>query len=193
MATTCSSSSSSWSLTRVAVAAWLCAAVFSLHFSAAVSNEFSVGGDKGWVIPKEDNPQFYNDWASKNRFKVDDTLKFEYRKDSVLEVSKEEYEKCRSSGHPIFFDNREHTSFKLDRSGLFYFISGVSGHCERGQKMIVKVLETENPPQPGGNQPADGNSPPASGGAAAVLRGSPVRFVFFSVSLLGSTIFINAM
>ncbi|VFQ78891.1 unnamed protein product [Cuscuta campestris] len=113
---------------RVAVAAWLGAAVFSLHFSAAVSNEFSVGGEKGWVIPKEDNPQFYNDWASKNRFKVDDTLKFEYRKDSVLEVSKEEYEKCRSSGHPIFFDNREHTSFKLDRSGLFYFISGVSGH-----------------------------------------------------------------
>lgn len=65
-----------------------------------------------------------------------------------MEVTEAEYEKCRSS-HPIFYSNNgEDTRFRLDRSGLFYFISGVSGHCERGVKMIIKVLEPETPPSP---------------------------------------------
>ncbi|CAL2264682.1 unnamed protein product [Prunus armeniaca] len=61
-------------------------------------------------------------------------------------VTKDEYEKCHSA-HPIFFSNNGVTVFTLDRPGLFYFISGVSGHCERGQKMIIKVLEPASPPQ----------------------------------------------
>ncbi|XP_034208319.1 early nodulin-like protein 1 [Prunus dulcis] len=61
-------------------------------------------------------------------------------------VTKDEYEKCHSA-HPIFFSNNGVTAFTLHRPGLFYFISGVSGHCERGQKMIIKVLEPASPPQ----------------------------------------------
>ncbi|ONI17964.1 hypothetical protein PRUPE_3G188300 [Prunus persica] len=61
-------------------------------------------------------------------------------------VTKDEYEKCHSA-HPIFFSNNGVTTFTLHRPGLFYFISGVSGHCERGQKMIIKVLEPASPPQ----------------------------------------------
>lgn len=61
----------------------------------------------------------------------------------MLVVSKEEHAKCKSS-HPIFFSNNGDTTFEIDRSGYFYFISGVSGHCERGLKMIVKVLEHGN-------------------------------------------------
>ncbi|XP_073273500.1 early nodulin-like protein 6 [Primulina huaijiensis] len=112
--------------------------------------ELEVGRDDGWAIPSTKNQQLYNDWASSNRFKVNDTLRFRYQKDSVLEVTQEEYEKCRSS-HPIFFSNNGNTLFTLDRSGLFYFISGVSGHCERGLKMIIKVLELE-PVTPPANQ-----------------------------------------
>ncbi|CAL2248978.1 unnamed protein product [Prunus armeniaca] len=67
-------------------------------------------------------------------------------KDSVMVVTKDEYEKCRSA-HPIFFSNNGVTAFTLHRTGLFYFISGVSGHCERGQKMIIKVLESASPPE----------------------------------------------
>ncbi|CAH1422347.1 unnamed protein product [Lactuca virosa] len=108
------------------------------------SIEFQVGGDKGWVIPtSKDSTDLYDQWASKNRFNINDTLHFAYKKDSVLVVSKEEHAKCKSS-HPIFFSNNGDTTFEIDRSGYFYFISGVSGHCERGLKMIVKVLEHEN-------------------------------------------------
>ncbi|PNX89712.1 early nodulin-like protein 1-like [Trifolium pratense] len=57
-------------------------------------------------------------------------------------VSEEEYEKCKSA-RPLFFGNNGDTVFKFERPGLFYFISGVSGHCTRGQKMIIKVLDIE--------------------------------------------------
>ncbi|KAH7850723.1 hypothetical protein Vadar_002064 [Vaccinium darrowii] len=75
------------------------------------------------------------------------TIGFENKKDSVLLVTNEEYDKCKSS-HPLFFSNNGDTVFKVDKPGLFYFISGVAGHCDRGLKMIVKVLEPESPPPP---------------------------------------------
>ncbi|XP_031375011.1 mavicyanin [Punica granatum] len=110
------------------------------------STEFEVGGDDGWAIPKSKNVEdMYNQWASKNRFKVNDTINFKYEKDSLMEVNEDEYKKCKSS-QPLFFANNGNTNFTLDRPGLFYFISGVSGHCQRGQKMIIKVIEPQSPP-----------------------------------------------
>lgn len=44
---------------------------FLFHF--VIATEFLVGGDDGWVVPKKDD-EMYNEWASKNRFKVDDTV-----------------------------------------------------------------------------------------------------------------------
>ncbi|XP_077211195.1 early nodulin-like protein 21 [Tasmannia lanceolata] len=138
----------------------------SLHLFLVVSFEYDVGDTTGWVVPSHNDSQSYNEWASKNRFKIGDTIDFKYKKDSVMEVSSEDYNQCNSA-HPIFFSNTGHTVFKLDRSGLFYFISGASGHCVRGQKMIVKVL---------GNSPAPGTSPVPPGGpdepSGAVLTAS---------------------
>ncbi|KAF3437308.1 hypothetical protein FNV43_RR20061 [Rhamnella rubrinervis] len=100
-----------------------------------------------WEVPKSRTQQVYNQWASENRFNVNDTLNFKYKKDSVMVVSEEEYEKCHSS-HPLYFSNNgDSTVFELDRPGLFFFISGVAGHCQRGQKMIIKVLEHASPSQ----------------------------------------------
>ncbi|KAK4436499.1 hypothetical protein Salat_0813600 [Sesamum alatum] len=120
------------------------AAMQYLHTVECV--QLDVGGPYGWAAPPAKNDQIFNDWASKNRFQVNDTLRFTYKKDSVMAVTEEEYEKCRSS-HPVFFSNNGETVFKLDHPGLFYFISGVAGHCQRGLKMIVKVLEHGSPPQ----------------------------------------------
>ncbi|KAM3374800.1 mavicyanin [Capsicum galapagoense] len=116
----------------------------SVNFFRAFATEFNVGGDKGWVVPTEKDDQLYNQWAGKNRFKIKDILRFEYKRDSVLVVTKEEYEECKSS-RPIFFSNNGKTIYTLEESGLYYFISGVSGHCERGLKMIIKVLESATP------------------------------------------------
>ncbi|XP_030521654.2 early nodulin-like protein 1 [Rhodamnia argentea] len=123
--------------------------ISSLQVFLVASTEFTVGGEGGWGVQKPNkNRDMYNEWASRNRFKVDDTIHFQYQKDSVMVVTSEEYDKCRSS-HPLFYSNNGDTVFTLDRPGLFYFISGVAGHCERGERMIIKVLETEEtlPPQ----------------------------------------------
>ncbi|KAL2935510.1 Early nodulin-like protein 1 [Bienertia sinuspersici] len=129
--------------------------IFALLLMHGTSTEFEVGETltKGWGVPPAKDPQVYNQWAQKNRFKVNDTLHFKYKKDSVMLVTDPEYDKCRST-QPLYFANNGDTSFVLDRPGLFYFISGVSGHCERGQKMIVKVLDIESPPAQSQDQTA---------------------------------------
>ncbi|XP_020587813.1 early nodulin-like protein 1 [Phalaenopsis equestris] len=130
--------------------------------SVLPTTDFAIGGDGEWAIPSSKNPDFYNKWASNNRFKVNDTIHFKYDKDSVMVVTESEYSKCRSM-HPIFFSNNGRTKFKFDRVGLFYFISGVSGHCERGERMIVKVIAAPVATPPEGID--DDNSPNSTAGA----------------------------
>ncbi|CAH8385857.1 unnamed protein product [Eruca vesicaria subsp. sativa] len=137
-------------------------------FSCVSCTEFKVGGEGGWIVPQSKTEgDMFNHWASHNRFKVGDTVRFNYTKDSVLVVSKEEYKKCKAT-KPQLYSNNEDTVFKLDRPGLFYFISGISGHCEKGQKMIIKVMETESspdsPPPSSPSSPSSSSSlsPPAS-------------------------------
>ncbi|RRT74243.1 hypothetical protein B296_00029549, partial [Ensete ventricosum] len=155
----------------------------------SVAFEFDVGDETGWAVPPEKKAQLYNQWASRNRFQVGDTVRFEYKKDSVMVVSEEDYGSCRSS-HPIFFSNSGETEYKLSRPGLFYFISGVSGHCERGQKMIIKVMSHPEPP-PGSNQTGDSTSPASpdrSTAAAAPAVASLVGMAAF-VLLMTSSLF----
>ena len=52
-------------------------------------------------------------------------------KDSLLQVSKKDYDSCNTSS-PIAVYKDGNTKVKLDRSGPFYFISGTRGNCEKG-------------------------------------------------------------
>ncbi|XP_054819013.1 early nodulin-like protein 1 [Prosopis cineraria] len=36
--------------------------------------------------------------------------------------------------------NDDNTKVKLDCNGPFYFVSGLNGHCKKGQKLIVVFL-----------------------------------------------------
>ncbi|CAI0456678.1 unnamed protein product [Linum tenue] len=158
--------------------------------TTVTSFEYQVGGAKGWVVPPSNDTRIYNDWASENRFLIGDTvskklpcslmfsilihflffffplsfLGFRYKKDSVMEVSMEDYKNCNSS-HPSYFSNTGDTVYELDHSGPYYFISGVSGHCGKGQRMIIKVLTTDQDAGKG-NGNGNGTAPPSSGGEA---------------------------
>ncbi|KAK4272145.1 hypothetical protein QN277_020736 [Acacia crassicarpa] len=105
--------------------------------------EFQVGGSKGWVVPPANDTNIYLEWASHNRFQVGDSIRFKYQKDSVMEVDEEGYKTCNSS-LPIMFSNNGNTLFTFHHAGSFYFISGASGHCQKGQKMIVRVLSNDD-------------------------------------------------
>ncbi|XP_037489866.1 mavicyanin-like [Triticum dicoccoides] len=142
-------------------------ALLALLFGASRAADFEVGGDAGWVVPAAGDSSTYNDWASKNRFLVGDSVHFKYKADSVMEVTQEEYDKCGST-HPIFFSNNGDTEVRLDRPGPFYFVSGVTGHCERGQKMVVKVIGQNEPPPAPPAPPSDA-APAGIGSAGAMV------------------------
>ncbi|KAF0891076.1 hypothetical protein E2562_005160 [Oryza meyeriana var. granulata] len=133
-------------------------ALFGALGHRAGATNFEVGGEHGWAVPPANEAGVYNEWASKNRFLVGDSVHFKYAKDSVMVVTEDDYNKCRAS-HPIFFSNNGDTEVRLDRQGLFYFISGVAGHCERGQRIVIKVIGHDAPP-PAAPQPA--TPPPPS-------------------------------
>lgn len=45
-------------------------------FSFVSCTEFEAGGENGWNIPQSSNQSdMFNQWASKNRFKVGDTIR----------------------------------------------------------------------------------------------------------------------
>ncbi|XP_019153862.1 PREDICTED: early nodulin-like protein 2 [Ipomoea nil] len=141
----------------------------SLFFPSYDASEFDVGGNDGWVL----NPsESYSHWAARIRFQVNDTLLFRYEKgcESVLEVGEEDYEKCNGE-NPMKKMDDGYSVLELDRSGPFYFISGIQENCENGQKIVVVVLAPKHhnappldPPPPKGCSSTA--SPPGVGGVA---------------------------
>ena len=75
-------------------------------------------------------------------------FKYDSKIDSVLQVTKENYEKCNTQ-KPLEEHKDGYTTVKLDVSGPYYFISGApSGNCAKGEKVTV-VVQSPNHPKPG--------------------------------------------
>ncbi|OVA20254.1 Plastocyanin-like [Macleaya cordata] len=121
------------------------------------SHEFKVGDEGGWREPDANNTEMYNQWATKNKFKVGDSLYFEYRNDSVLEVDKQGYYHCNMT-KPIASFNDCKTVIKLVKPGPFYFISGAPDHCKNGQRLLINVINPYPSPPP---SPSIRPSPPS--------------------------------
>ncbi|WVZ19664.1 hypothetical protein V8G54_006986 [Vigna mungo] len=156
-----------------------------LGFSAA--KELLVGGKiDAWKIPSSEVDSL-NQWAEKSRFRVGDYLvwKFESGKDSVLEVTREEYGNC-SSSNPIKEYSDGNTKVMLERPGPFYFISGAKGHCEKGQKLVVVVISPKHTFRAISPAPS-----PAEFEAPAVAPTSTATTL--QVALLTSTLLVFAM
>ncbi|CAN6279216.1 unnamed protein product [Urochloa humidicola] len=104
---------------------------------AAAGLEFHVGGPRGWRVP--DGNTSYGWWANNNRFHVGDRLYFKYAHDSVLVVDRPALDACNATAPLAEFADGA-TTVRLDRPGFFCFISGEPGHCEEGQRLVVRVM-----------------------------------------------------
>ncbi|XP_018457193.1 early nodulin-like protein 15 [Raphanus sativus] len=139
-------------------------------FLSVNANEVTVGGKSGvWKIP----PSSFDEWAQKARFKVGDFLVFSYEagKDSVLQVTREAYEKCNTTS-PIASYTDGNTKVKLEQHGPVYFISGTEGHCQKGQKLRVVVVTPRSSAFSPAPSPSDGPAvAPAPTSGAAKLTG----------------------
>ncbi|KAF9612234.1 hypothetical protein IFM89_038656 [Coptis chinensis] len=89
-----------------------------------------------WSKPAANEVEIYSEWAQNHRFHVGDTVLFKYENDSVLLVDHSNYGNCNLSNPLLKLDN----VFQFDRYGFFYFVSGKPGHCESGQKVIIRVM-----------------------------------------------------
>ncbi|KAF8073276.1 hypothetical protein N665_1122s0005 [Sinapis alba] len=135
----------------------------TVSHGASKPRMFLVGGSsQSWKVP-DSSSNTLNQWAENNRFKVGDILvwKYDAKVDSVLQVTKEDYDSCNTS-NPLKQYNDGDTKLELDHSGAYFFISGALDHCAKGQKMHLVVLaERNNVPGGGGSSGdrGDGDSP----------------------------------
>ncbi|KAI3524313.1 hypothetical protein L1887_02966 [Cichorium endivia] len=131
--------------------------LFSMNLYGSEATDFLVGGKNSWRIPT--SPSDLNSWAGKERFRIGDSLVFKYdsKTDSVLRVDEEDYKKCYKS-KPLKAYDDGNTKVKLDEAGPFFFISGASGNCEKGEKIEVKVLSQKHG-SVGGSSPSQAPKP----------------------------------
>ncbi|KAH0915555.1 LOW QUALITY PROTEIN: hypothetical protein HID58_030001 [Brassica napus] len=99
------------------------------------------------------------------------TLFYPKGKDSVLEVSEEEYNTCNTT-HPITSVSDGGSLFVLSRSGPFFFVSGNSENCLKGQKLAVNVMSTAHHSR-SPRQPSPSPSPSPSPTLSPIAWSSP--------------------
>ncbi|KAI3753896.1 hypothetical protein L2E82_25961 [Cichorium intybus] len=128
--------------------------------------EFMVGGSGDWSLASAS----YNQWAEKSRFQVGDTVMFKYEagKDSVVQVTKDDYNNCNPAS-PIAKYNDGHSMVKLNESGPHYFISGLVENCKKNEKIVIVVMADRSNRSPPSSPPSpapageESPSPPPSG------------------------------
>ncbi|PHT72992.1 hypothetical protein T459_23777 [Capsicum annuum] len=133
-------------------------------FTSSYSYQFMIGGKDGWIPNPSEN---YNTWSQRMRFQINDSVLFKYKQgaDSVLEVSKNDYDKCNTA-NPIKKMEDGNSVFTFDRSGPFYFISGNKDNCDKGQKLQIIVISVRKPPTttpPAPQTPTPVAAPPSNG------------------------------
>lgn len=132
----------------------------SLIGLACAASFYEVGDTHGWTTKM--GVDYYKTWSSSKTFYVGDSLIFEYEKDldNVMEVSFIDYESCNPN-HALATYRSQYKAVSLNRTGHYYFICGVPGRCESGQKLDVLVMPAslQNTPTVQPNNPSPSSNP----------------------------------
>ncbi|KAL6638014.1 hypothetical protein ACP70R_025586 [Stipagrostis hirtigluma subsp. patula] len=120
--------------TMLAAVAVVLAVAASLPATASAAS-YTVGDDSGW-----DNGVDYDAWARGKKFKVGDTLEFLYSEGfhNVEVVDAQGYADCAAASNAPTLTSGDDT-VTLSQPGRWFFICGVEGHCDSGQKLAVNV------------------------------------------------------
>ncbi|XP_010481229.1 PREDICTED: mavicyanin-like [Camelina sativa] len=107
------------------------------------SSLYEVGDSNGWTTTM--GLDYYKTWSSSKNFYVGDILLFQYNETlhNVMEVSSQDFELCNPKS-PLTIYQSQNEAVYLNPTGHYYFICGVPGHCESGQKLDVLVVDPIN-------------------------------------------------
>ncbi|GMI71938.1 hypothetical protein like AT5G26330 [Hibiscus trionum] len=133
---------------------------------------YTVGDSGGWTsIGNLD----YKQWAAAKTFQVGDIIRFEYNAQfhNVMRVTHPMYKACNASA-PLATYTTGNDTVNITTKGHHFFICGVPGHCQSGQKVDINVLrESETAPTPLGMTPASASATvPSAGGPAPSPSGA---------------------
>ncbi|XP_055814634.1 mavicyanin-like [Solanum dulcamara] len=78
-------------------------------------------------------------------YEVGDSQVFNYNNKyhNVMQVSRQEYESCTITD-PIATFNTGKDSITLPSSGDYYYVCGIPGHCQIGQKFHIHIVGTNS-------------------------------------------------
>ncbi|XP_071929088.1 chemocyanin-like [Coffea arabica] len=98
---------------------------------------YTVGDAAGWTnIGRVD----YKTWAATKIFHVGDIILFEYNKQfhNVVRVTHKNFNSCNSTdAYATWVSGND--SFLIQRPGHYYFICNLTGRCQSGQKVDIRV------------------------------------------------------
>ncbi|KAL6319767.1 hypothetical protein AAG906_036825 [Vitis piasezkii] len=156
--------------------------IASIFFRCVSARNHTVGGPNGWDLAS--NLQV---WSRSSTFYTGDNLVFSYTPNhDVLEVNQLDFARCRTIS-PLATHRDGETVVPLTNAGTRFFICGRRGHCTRGLRLMVQVLELpsaapafppaeesaaseptrrERAPPPGKGDKSSPPPPPAAMGAA---------------------------
>ncbi|GMI78995.1 uclacyanin 1 [Hibiscus trionum] len=106
--------------------------------SISLATDFVVGDDAGWGLGI-----YYDVWAQGKQFFVGDNLVFQYTAGahSVYKVTGDEFRNCTVPSNSSLGSFSGNDTIKLATAGNKWYICGVNGHCDGGQKLKITVLD----------------------------------------------------
>nr|GMD88320.1 mavicyanin-like [Ipomoea batatas] len=112
--------------------------ILMLWVPASMGAVYKVGDAAGWTtIGNVD----YKLWSATKTFQVGDVIVFEYNPQfhNVMQVTHPMYQTCNASS-PIATHTTGNDSITINTHGHHFFLCGVPGHCQNGQKLDINVL-----------------------------------------------------
>lgn len=154
---------------------------------------YKVGDSAGWTTIGHVD---YRAWAASKTFQVGDTIIFSYspKFHNVLQVTHDAYKSCNATS-PIATYTTGNDSITITSRGHHWFLCGIPGHCQAGQKVDINVRKAALPLA----SPAPSVSPaapaPAPSGASSgfTSKGLLMLEVVFSVVVVIATLACNVM
>ncbi|KAL2463808.1 mavicyanin-like [Forsythia ovata] len=134
--------------------------------TVSIGEVHKVGDSAGWTtIGNVD----YKQWGATKNFQICDVIVFEYNPQfhNVIQVTHTEYKTCNAS-FPITTHTTGNDSITINTYGHHFFICGVPGHCQAGQKVDINVLRTPSvaPPPSASSSPVPTVPAPSPNDAA---------------------------